>query len=226
MRNDTDTTRAPGYIRGFWQARHEHGPEGRRRGPEDGRRGAPGGDRRPHWGGHRGGRGGRPRVGKGDVRAAILLLLGESPLHGYQLIQRIEEQSGGLWRPSPGSVYPALQLLEDEGLVYSEQEEGRRVYHLTDAGTAYVAEQRVELEAARDAVTGRANPKAQTLHDLVHQLMVAVEQVTMVGTPSQLEVAQEVLVATRRQLYRILADDLPAEKETAGTSTEGGDAHE
>jgi DNA-binding PadR family transcriptional regulator len=157
-------------------------------------------------------------VGKGDVRAAILLLLDEEPLHGYQLIHRIEERSGGIWRPSPGSVYPALQLLEDEGLVRPEQEEGRRVFHLTESGKAYVAEQRTELEAARDAVSGRANPRAQTLHELVNQLAVAVEQVAQVGTSTQLDAAQETLIATRRQLYRILADDLPSE-------TKGGEAH-
>lgn len=164
-------------------------------------------------------------MGKGDVRAAILLLLDEAPLHGYQLIHRIEERSGGLWRPSPGSVYPALQLLEDEGLVRPEQEEGRRVFHLTEAGTAYVAEQRTELEAARDAVTGRMNPKAPALHDLVKQLAVAVEQVTQVGTPAQLDAAQEALIATRRQLYRILADDLPTPEQPATTDTTGGDAY-
>jgi DNA-binding PadR family transcriptional regulator len=164
-------------------------------------------------------------VGKGDVRAAVLLLLDEQPLHGYQLIHRIEEHSGGLWRPSPGSVYPALQLLEDEGLVRPEEEEGRRVFHLTESGQAYVAEQRAELEAARDAVTGRVNPKALTLHELVHQLAVAVDQVGQVGTPEQLEAAQETLVATRRQLYRILADDLPAGG-SASENTKGVDAYD
>jgi DNA-binding PadR family transcriptional regulator len=160
------------------------------------------------------------------VRAAILLLLDEEPLHGYQLIHRIEERSGGLWRPSPGSVYPALQLLEDEGLVRPEEEEGRRVFHLTESGKEYVAEQRLELEAARDAVTGRVNPRALTLQDLVHQLMVAVDQVAQVGTPAQLDAAQEALIATRRQLYRILADDLPAVEQPASSTTKGGEAYE
>jgi DNA-binding PadR family transcriptional regulator len=146
-------------------------------------------------------------------------------LHGYQLIQRIEERSGGVWRPSPGSVYPALQLLEDEGLVQPEQEEGRRVFSLTESGKAYVAEQRAALETARDAVIGRANPHVHALHDLVRQLAVAVDQVTQVGTPAQLDAAQAALVATRRQIYRILADDLPAEgADTA--NKKGGDAYE
>lgn len=217
MRNDNDTTQesGPGHS-------HRHGSQ--ERGWESRRENRAGG--RERWGGHRGGRGGRPRVGKGDVRAAILLLLGEGPLHGYQLIHLIEERSGGLWRPSPGSVYPALQLLEDEQMVRPEQEEGRRVFHLTDAGRAYVTEQRADLEAARDAVTGRVNPRAQTLHELVHQLAVAVDQVTSVGTPVQLDAAQKALVDTRRQIYRILADDLPATERPAGNKTKGGDAYE
>jgi DNA-binding PadR family transcriptional regulator len=68
------------------------------------------------------------RVGRGDVRAATLLLLAEQPAHGYQIIQQVSERSAGRWQPSPGSVYPALQLLEDEGLVTAEQQEGRRVF--------------------------------------------------------------------------------------------------
>jgi hypothetical protein len=87
-----------------------------------------------------------------------------------------------------------------------------------------VAEHRTELETARDAVTGRVNPKAQALQEVVHQLTVAVEQVAEVGTPTQLDAAQEALIATRRQLYRILADDLPAQPDT--TTSKGGDAYE
>jgi len=224
MRHDVDTSREPGC--GHSHGRHGHGWQGRHGGREERHGDAGIGERRGRWGGHRGGRGGRPRVGRGDVRAAILLLLEEGPLHGYHLIQRIEDRSGGLWRPSPGSVYPALQLLEDEGLVRPEEEEGRRVYHLTDAGKAYVTEQRTELEAARDAVTGRANPKAQTLHEMVNQLAVAVDQVSQVGTPAQLDAAQEALIATRRQLYRILADDLPAPEQPEATNTNAVDASE
>lgn len=160
-------------------------------------------------GGHSGrrGRGGAPRVGKGDVRAATLLLLAEQPLHGYQIIHLIEEQSQGFWRPSAGSVYPALQLLEDEGLVQPEPLEGRRVYHLTEAGRAYVEERRDELTAARDAVTAPVGEGWVELHDLLHQVGTALRQVAQVGTPSQRAAAAALLVSTRRQLYRILADD-------------------
>src|SRR5437667_331993 len=78
------------------------------------------------------------RVGRGDVRAAILVLLADGSMHGYQVIQELTERSGGMWRPSPGSIYPTLQQLEDEGLVRSSESDGRRVYQLTDTGRAEV----------------------------------------------------------------------------------------
>src|ERR1700756_1419759 len=84
------------------------------------------------------GRGRKAR--RGDVRAAALLLLAEEPRNGYQIMQEIEQRSGGVWRPSPGSVYPALAQLEDEGLVGVEERDGRRTYVLTGAGRAYVEE--------------------------------------------------------------------------------------
>src|SRR4051794_41553959 len=84
----------------------------------------------------------RRRAGRGDVRAALLVLLAEEPRNGYGLMQEIESRSGGVWRPSPGSVYPALQQLEDEGLVRSVESGGRRQYELTDEGRAHVEEHR------------------------------------------------------------------------------------
>ena len=75
-----------------------------------------------------------PRMGRGDVRAAVLALLAEQPMHGYQIIREIEERSGGSWKPSPGSVYPTLQLLADEGLISAEESNGRKIYSLTDGG--------------------------------------------------------------------------------------------
>ena len=97
---------------------------------------------RPVRAGHRGrGR----RIRRGDVRAAILLLLEEEPRNGYQVMQELESRSGGTWRPSPGSVYPALQLLADEGLVRSEARDGGNVFELTDAGRAHVEEHRERL---------------------------------------------------------------------------------
>src|SRR5258708_1359349 len=109
-----------------------HAERGERR--ERGERGERRGSRRQH-------------VGRGDVYAATLLLLEEQSLHGYQIIQLIEERSGGHWRPSAGSIYPALQLLEDQGYIQGEQQESRRVFHLTDSGRAYIEDHRTELVA-------------------------------------------------------------------------------
>jgi len=221
----------PGQVR---LIKHRHGgPEGpedfEHQGPPWGRHGGPDEGpvrveyhRRGPWGGHRvtraihtepWGRGGGPKVGRGDVRAAILLLLADRPMHGYQIIQEIGEWSGGLWRPSPGSVYPALQLLEDEGLVRAEQESERRVFHLTDAGRAYVETHRAELVAARDAVTGNVDDAVLELRDLHQQVGIALMQVARAGTPSQIAEARTLLTNARRQLYRILADEPASEPE-------------
>jgi len=146
-------------------------------------------------------------VGRGDVYAATLLLLEEQSLHGYQIIQLIEEQSGGRWRPSAGSVYPALQLLEDQGFIQGEQQDSRRVFHLTESGQTYIAEHRSELVAARDAVTARMDTGDADLLDVFGQVETAFRQVIHVGTAAQLAAARDLLVNARRQLYRILADD-------------------
>src|SRR5215218_4893726 len=109
------------------------GPRGRGPGPRRG--GRHGGPQFgfPGFGPPRG-----PRARRGDVRAALLVLLGEEPRNGYQLMQEIEQRSDGVWRPSPGSVYPALQQLEDEGLVRVAPGEGRKAFELTDEGRAHV----------------------------------------------------------------------------------------
>ena len=164
------------------------------RGSRSGRRG----------GGRRGGRGGR-----GDVRAAVLLLLESEPMHGYELIQRIQDKSPGLWVPSPGSIYPALQQLEDEGLVAFERVDGRKTATLTDTGKAYVEEHRSELGSPWDDVSGGVSGEARELHQLIGALMGAVHTVSHVGTRAQVSQASEVLVQARKSLYRILAEDEP-----------------
>ena len=126
-------------------AHFHHPPEDFAEGEDrPGRRGGPHGGPGPR-GGHRGpggrGPGGRGRVPRGDVRTAVLLLLDEEPMHGYQLMQAIGDRSGGRWTPSPGAIYPALNLLEDEGLVTVTAESGRKVATLTESGRALVAEQ-------------------------------------------------------------------------------------
>lgn len=155
--------------------------------------------------------GGGPRVGRGDVRAAILVLLAEGPMHGYQVIQELTERSGGLWRPSPGSVYPTLQLLEDEGLVRSEEVDGRRVFHLTDAGKAQAAKRGKEAPAPWE-VSAEAGPLLD-LREVGFGVVAAVMQVAHAGTERQMARAKEILAEARRELYRLLGEDDPARED-------------
>jgi len=166
--------------------------------------------RRRHRGGpHAFGR----RAGRGDIRAAILVLLAEEPMHGYQIIQELTERTGGVWRPSPGSVYPTLQQLQDEELVReAPSDSGKRVFELTEAGR----EQADGATAPWSEVTGESADALVTLHDLVHQVMAATRQVAHAGTAAQLESAQAILRDARRALYRLLAEDAPDADEPAG----------
>jgi DNA-binding PadR family transcriptional regulator len=173
------------------------------------------------WARGYGRRGGRAK--RGDVRAAALALLAEEPLNGYQIIQQISERSGGLWRPSPGSVYPALAQLEDEGLITSQASAGeRRAYTLTEAGRAYAAEHADELRAPWAALSGDAAGAAADMRSLVRQVHVAAFQVLSAGTESQQAQARKILTQTRRSLYRILAEDESERAEGVAAETETG----
>jgi DNA-binding PadR family transcriptional regulator len=182
------------------------------------------------WGGPPWGRGGRPgpppwvtglfglaqgeqqrapRARRGDVRAAILAVLQGEPLNGYQVISAISERTGGAWKPSPGSVYPTISQLEDEGLVEADDERGRRTLRLTDAGREYVA-------ANADELAGVWEPFAEperadggdfaALKPEIGQVMNAVWQIITTGTDQQRRDAIDVLVETRRKLYGLLAE--------------------
>ena len=184
-------------------------------GPEFGRRGRGGPFRRPFPGfgpgGPRGGfpgRGGRRgrRTPRGDVRSAVLALVAEQPRHGYEIIQEIGERTGGVWRPSPGSIYPTVSQLEDEGLVRIEQADGRRVVHLTDAGTRYVEEHRAELDAVWEAVGRDVDDDAAALWEQLAQLHAAAHQVMSAGTPEQITAAGAALAEARKTIYRLLAE--------------------
>ncbi|MFR9750188.1 PadR family transcriptional regulator [Nocardia sp. 004] len=196
---EADAERGRRFRRG---GRHGFGPEfGPGFGAEFGSSGFG-----PHMGRGRGrGRGGRGR--RGDVRAAVLLLLTERPMHGYELIQQIGARSDDLWRPSPGSIYPALAQLEDEGLVLIEKIAGRKTAKLTAAGVEYVAAHREELGDPWAEVTHGIGAEGMDLRRLMGQLAGAVAQVATVGTAEQAVRAAELLTETRKSLYRILAED-------------------
>jgi DNA-binding PadR family transcriptional regulator len=151
-----------------------------------------------------------PKVGRGDVRAAILALLAERPMHGYQIIQELSERSGGLWRPSPGSIYPTLQFLEDEGLVRSEVIDGRRVFHLTDVGND-VATKRGEGVAPPWDVAAGAGPLVE-LREVGFGVVAAVMQVAQTGTARQIAKTREILSDARKRIYRLLGEDDAADE--------------
>ena len=146
------------------------------------------------------------RTSRGDIRLAVLALVAEQPRHGYEIIQEIAERTGGAWRPSPGSVYPTLSQLQDEGLVRVEQAEGRRVVHLTEAGTTYVEENRAELDAVWAAATEDADDDGAALWEQLAQLHAATHQVLGAGTPEQVTAASAALAEARKTIYRLLAE--------------------
>jgi DNA-binding PadR family transcriptional regulator len=157
------------------------------------------------------GRGAGPRgrgrkARRGDIRTAALLLLNEEPRNGYQIMQEVQERSDGAWRPSPGSAYPALQQLEDEGLIRSQEIDGRKLFVLTDEGRALVAERDPELPAPWEQMGADVGSDARELGKLMREVASAFVQVMRTGSDGQMAKAREVLTETRRNLYRILAD--------------------
>jgi DNA-binding PadR family transcriptional regulator len=160
------------------------------------------------WGGPGGGSfGSGPRVRRGDVRTAVLAVLAEQPRNGYQVIQEVAERSGGVWRPSAGSVYPALAQLEDEGLVRALAEGSGRVYELTDEGRRHVDADPDQYAAPWEQVAGTVDEHAEELRDLVGQLAAAAIQVGRAGSTTQAAKARRVLTDARRSLYRLLAEE-------------------
>ena len=186
--------RGPRGPRGPWQ--DQRGQDQRGRGPGWGPPGA------GAWGG--GPRRQRGQRARGDVRSAVLALLAEEPMHGYQIIQEIDRRSGGSWKPSPGSVYPTLQQLEDEGLVRAQEQDGRRVYRLTDDGQRVAADRAEEFATLWEGVAPSEDDTQ--LGDLIFQVGAAFVHVARTGTPEQMAEARKVLGRTRADLYRILGD--------------------
>lgn len=194
----------------------DHGPADRGRGRGDGFGGfgegfGPGGHGRGGHGRGPGGPGRGPgrgsRAGRGDIRGAVLLLLSEQPMHGYQLIQEIAQRSGGRWTPSPGAIYPALNLLEDEGLITITADSGRKLASLTPQGVAHVEEHRDELAMPWDQATGRSAHPARALRGAMEELAGAAHQIARNGSEEQAAQALLTLERARRELYLLLAGE-------------------
>jgi DNA-binding PadR family transcriptional regulator len=188
-----------GEGRGGRSGRGGHGHGWGHSEPGDRGRGGPGAG--GPWGG--GPWGGGRRMRRGDIRVVLLAALVDGAAHGYELIRRLEERSGGMWRPSAGSVYPTLQLLEEEGKLTGRDEGGKRVYELTEEG-------RAEASAGRDQPpwSGEGSDGGhRELRGAVGQLGLAARQVSMAGDQSQIEAATAVVVEARQRIYRLLAGD-------------------
>jgi DNA-binding PadR family transcriptional regulator len=166
------------------------------------------------------------RARKGDVRAAILDLFAEEEgraWNGYQLIQEIPARTDGAWRPSAGSVYPALQQLEDEGLIAPQGTGRRRVFTLTDKGRTYVEAHADELRSSWDAAAGMTDDDAIEFRNLIRQVMMAVMEVRRAGSAEQVAQARAVLAQARKSLYLILAEDEPATADAESSDTAPSD---
>ena len=216
----------PGLEGPYSERRDRRRGEGRRRGDESGsgRGGRRSEGRHAHGGygpvtagfgpdfdfGFAGGPRGRRRgrAGRGDVRAAIISLLSEEPRNGYQIIQEINERTGGLWRVSSGSVYPAISQLEDEGLIEPADGNGRRLFALTQAGCEYSEQNAEQLDRLWEvgAEDARLDDFLQ-YRELIGLLAAAARQVNDVGTQAQRDEAKQVLTRARQSLYKLLAAD-------------------
>ena len=167
-----------------------------------------GGERQDPWGRGRGPWG--PRRGRrrerGDVLHAILLLLAEQPRHGYEIITEIADRSDGQWQPSPGSIYPVLKRLAHDGLVAASNEEGKRVFTLTDAGRELVAAQGSGWGEPWANASSDESEAAEVLWNEGRQLGGAVQQVGQLNDPAQIAATAQILAEARKQIYRLLAD--------------------
>ena len=192
----------PRGRRGAWVFGQPIGPMGWMAGPTSGWAPRPMALAGPPMGRRRG----RGRMRRGATRDAVLLVLADQPRHGYDVMNELAERSGGVWRPSPGSVYPTLQQLEDEGLVRAESVDGKRVFQLTDVGRAE-AEKVGERASPWSTLDEGISPEQRSLYKAAMQASVAASQVAQAGSSEQIAAAQAALDDARKRLYRLLAED-------------------
>jgi DNA-binding PadR family transcriptional regulator len=148
----------------------------------------------------------RGRARHGEVRAAVLVLLAERPMHGYEIMQELAQRTGGGWRPSQGTVYPALSSLKQEGLITDTGDGARRTFNLTDAGRAEAEEQAGQGEPPWQRLAEQADTEEARLQDAFHRTGQAFAQVIRVGSADQKAKALQAVNDLRRGLYLILAE--------------------
>ncbi len=190
----------PRFKEGHPGHTHEHSDERDRGGRRDrgefgfGRHGGP-----PHRGGPR-------RTRRGDIRLALLSGLTDGPAHGYELIQRLSDRSGGRWKPSPGSVYPTLQMLEEAGFASSSQHDDKRVYAITEAGQAELTTKLAQADGPMPWMDAESAGGHDDLRKAIGQLVMAAKQVGMTDNQTHIETATGIVNEARRKLYQLLAE--------------------
>jgi DNA-binding PadR family transcriptional regulator len=145
------------------------------------------------------------RMRRGGTQVAILALLAEQPMHGYQIIQELATRSGGAWTPGAGSVYPALEQMEALGLITGEQQDDKRVYSITDKGRELSSDHQARGNAPWDDAADASGPRVD-LGQSIFALMAAVQQVGKTGSDEQIAKVVELVDTARKQVYGILAE--------------------
>jgi len=143
------------------------------------------------------------RAKRGDVKFIVLGALAEKPMHGYDIIQSLEQRHEGRYRPSPGSIYPTLQMLEDGGFVTSEQVDGKRVYTITDAGKKLLAERHDDADETGDSDT---ETDWSGMRESAIKFIAAVKQGVTHEDPKVREQVMTVVNEARKNIYKILAE--------------------
>jgi len=147
----------------------------------------------------------QPRTKRGIIQVAVVALLRERDMHGYQMIQEVSERTGGAWAPSPGSVYPALKSLEESGMISAVESGDKRVFSLTDLGKKHA--RMIPAGEPWLQVTEDENSLSRKLRSATGELMVAVSQASDVATEQQLADTISLLTDTKRRIYLLLAGE-------------------
>ncbi|MFT4245433.1 MAG: PadR family transcriptional regulator [Micrococcaceae bacterium] len=161
------------------------------------------------------------RARRGDISSHILMLLADKPMHGYEIITKLEEQSGGMWRPSPGSVYPTLQLLEEQELVTSEKQGKKKVYSVTEAGEKKIEETKEKLEKLKETHKDNKgkdkrfpwdddrHKKMRKMRKIIKTTMESMFTIAIHGTDEEFDEARDALKKANKKIKK-MAKEYPS----------------